>query len=894
MKTQIDRREFLKQAGGTALGATALTLAHSAFAESSEPRVSFRSAWPRDAERPWPGPEYWSNPLQDWRIRNGRLECFSPGGDRNVTLLTRSVASRKGDLALSVRIGKLGDAPLEQGFAGFRLGIRHPMNDYRASAIYGRGMNVGINSDGRLFLGALEDPAPQIDLASPLELRLHAHPSAAGYTLTLRATTLDGRHATETTREVPAHWLEGMMALVCSSGPVEPTPVRIPPVKDGRFYPPHQETGGTMRFWFEDWTVGGTKVDEHDERSFGPILFTLYTVSRRTLKLSAQFPPLGDNAPSATLQVRTNTDAWRTIGTARLDPDAWNATFRVSSWDDSKDHEYRILYSLPDAHGTPHQHAYSGTIHKDPSQNDDFTIGLLTCLWDFGFPHTDLMSNIAWHKPEVLFWTGDQVYEPVGGYGVIESRAPDLIVPAMLDFLRKWMVFGWAVGDLTRNIPSVCMTDDHDMYQGNIWGCAGRPTNPAKDFSATIRDDASMLEEAEDDSGGYRMASRWVNMVQRLQTAHLPDPFDPAPVLQNISVYYTDLRWGGVSFAILEDRKWKSAPTPTLPGGKIFNGFPMNPDWNSATDSNAPEAELLGPRQLDFLEAWAADWSAGTWMKFAVSQTIFGCLHTEPKGSINDDDELQLAVPPVGANVEGDHMVADYDTAGWPQHGRDATILKWRKGFAAHLCGDQHLGTTSHYGVSKFRDGVYGVCTPALSSIWPRRWWPPQPAPNALPGHRNTGDYLDPFGNRMTVLAAANPAQYPGAELQDLRYRATGYTILRCNRSTRKTTITQWPRWVDPSAPGATPFDGWPITVDQTDNGLWGAEWVLDTIETPGLQDPVVQVHDNDNEVLYTIRIRGTSFTPRVRQSGTYTVVAYDPDGDYRKEWKDVQARKRS
>ncbi len=240
-------------------------------------------------------------------------------------------------------------------------------------------------------------------------------------------------------------------------------------------------------------------------------------------------------------------------------------------------------------------------------------------------------------------------------------------------------------------------------------------------------------------------------------------------------------------------------------------------------------------------------------------------------------------------------MVADHDSGGWPQHGRDAAILKCRKGFAAHLCGDQHLGSTSHYGVTEFRDSVYSVCTPAISNIWPRRWFPPEKAPNALPGTRNTGDYFDAFGNRMTVLATANPARYPGPGLDGLRFRVTGYTILTCNRATRKTTIAEWPRWIDPSAPGAKPYDGWPITIDQLDNGLWGAKWELDRIETPDFHSPVVQVQNGaTGDVIYTLRIDGESFTPRVREPGMYTVIAYDPDGDFRKEWTSVQARKRS
>lgn len=884
MKDRFDRRSFLKKAGSTALGAAALTLTRPVQGSETEKetQVSFRSMWSPDMNRVWPGPEYWSNPLQDWRIREGRLECFSPGGDRNVALLTRDVAGRKGDLALGVRLGPIGNEVRKRGFVGFRVGIKHGMNDYRATAIYGQGMNAGVNADGRLFIGTLEASASRIDLASEMHLQLHARPSANGYTVSLRATSVHGGHTAETTREVPEDWLTGGIALVCSSGSVDPTPVALRPIEDATLYSPNQHKGGTMRFWFADWTVAGSKVDEHGKRAFGPILFTLYTVSKGTMKLSAQFPPLGDASQTAMLEIRDDGDSWISIATADLDPDAWNATFRVTSWDTTRDRAYRVLYSMTDGSGTLKQHSYEGTIRKDPAGRQEVVVGLLTCIWDLGFPHTDFTTNLAHHKPDVLFWTGDQVYEPVGGFGVLVSRAPDLIGATMLDFLRKWFIFGWAVRDLTREIPSACMTDDHDMYHGNIWGCGGRPTNPA------------LTDEAADDSGGYIMSPRWVNMVQRLQTSHLPDPFDPTPVLQGITVYYTDLQWGGISFAILEDRKWKSTPTQLLPAGKIANGFAENPDWDSLTQSNDLNAELLGQRQLDFLESWAADWSGGTWMKFAVSQTVFGCLHTEPNGIVNDDHEQENAIPPVGTYLTGDHLVADCDSGAWPQHGRDAAIRKWRKAFAPHLSGDQHLGTTSHYGVEGFRDGVYAVCTPAISNIWPRRWFPPHPAPNALPGARNTGDYMDAFGNRLTVLAVANPAQYPGPGPRDLRFRVTGYTILRCNRATRKTTITQWPRWIDPSTPGAKPYNGWPITIDQLDNGLWGAQWQLDRVETPGFHDPVVQVQDEKNgEVVYTLRIQGDSFMPLVRKPGVYTVLAYDPDGSYRKEWKGIRARKR-
>jgi hypothetical protein len=143
------------------------------------------------------------------------------------------------------------------------------------------------------------------------------------------------------------------------------------------------------------------------------------------------------------------------------------------------------------------------------------------------------------------------------------------------------------------------------------------------------------------------------------------------------------------------------------------------------------------------------------------------------------------------------------------------------------------------------------------------------------------------------VLAVATPARHPGPGRDGLRFRVTGYTIVRCNRETRKTTVAEWPRWIDPSAPGAKPYAGWPITISQLDNGLWGAQWELPRIETHGFREPVVQVQSaTTGEVIYTLRIAGESFTPLEREPGRYTVLAYDPDGFYRREWSSIEARK--
>ena len=77
-----------------------------------------------------------------------------------------------------------------------------------------------------------------------------------------------------------------------------------------------------------------------------------------------------------------------------------------------------------------------------------------------------------------------------------------------------------------------------------------------------------------------------------------------------------------------------------------------------------------------------------------------------------------------------------------------------RKGFALHICGDQHLGSTVQYGIDGFRDAGYALCVPSVANVWPRRWFPPQPGRNHQEGKpRYTGEYRDGFGNRITVHA---------------------------------------------------------------------------------------------------------------------------------------------
>ena len=384
----------------------------------------------------------------------------------------------------------------------------------------------------------------------------------------------------------------------------------------------------------------------------------------------------------------------------------------------------------------------------------------------------------------------------------------------------------------------------------------------------------------------------WVNMIQRTQTSHMPDPDDPTPVWQGISVYYGSLNVGGVSFAILEDRKWKSSPTVVLPDARIINGWSKVPAYDAATDGDVAGAVLLGQRQLDYLDTWAADWSAGTWMKVVISQTIFANVATLPRADA-DSDEItpRLRVLPPGGYAEDDVRVQDHDSNGWPQTGRNKALERMRRAFAFHIAGDQHLGSTVQYGIDDWRDAGFAICVPSVANIWPRRWFP-----SSADGHNRksgappyTGDFLDGFGNKVTVLAVSNPHTVT-VEPQWINLRAPGYGIISFHRESRKITMANWPRWVDASQPDAKPYPGWPVTIDQMDN--YGREAVayLPTVKVQGVTDPVVQVIDeSNNEIVYTIRITGNAFQPKVFREGSYTIRVGEPNTPRMRTFEHVQ-----
>jgi len=885
MAKNLLQQIFIGWKGCTCL--VALLFVSSCQSQDDAQSIGFSENFDATVNRAWLGPDLYANRLQDWRISDGRLEAVEGRAEkpmRTVQLLTYSLAAEPGTVSIEVSTGPVEGERVasENTWSGLLIGAGGDDVDYRISALVHHwpgedgGLVVALDGTGTIIVrdnsqrGAYKgsegeystDDWPLIEpdsssstgeISGEVRLTLHATPDADGYALDVTATNSQGELVSEARYlNIPADQLSGNVALVSHNSPDQ----------------------GDKGYWFDDWQVSGSKLIEYPERSFGPIMGVQYTLSRGILKLTAQMGPLGEeDDQTARLQTKAENE-WRTVAESRLITGSYTMPFRIDDWAASEDTEFRVVYA---------DQFYGGTIRHPDLSADEFVLGVLNCnnissgvdmQWNAStiwHPHTDLLASMKHHKPDMMFFAGDQLYEK--GLAGIERTPLDT---AYLDYLYHWNRFFLAFGDLTRDMPSVAIPDDHDVYHGNIWGEAGKA--------------AIGPYELQHDNGGYIMDPAWVNAVHRTQTSHLPDPVDPEPIKQDISVFHTELNYAGLSFAIVADRMWKSAPRSLLPEAKIWNGWIENPDFNPH-DSDVPEATLLGERQLEFLDGWTQDWSQDAWMKVVLSATPFTNVATLPDHATNDSVVPDLAYPEPGEYVDGDKSVADMDSNGWPQTGRNNALRTIRKGYAFHVAGDQHLSSFIQYGVDDWRDAGFAFVSPAIANYWPRRWFPPQPGLNREPGSPSyTGDHLDGFGNKLSVRAVANPVR-SNREPAALYDRSPGYGIVRFRRSDRSITAESWPRWVDPSLPDAEQYPGWPVTVSQEQNYGRVAAGYLPTLRVSGLDDPVVQITDQTtDEVVYTIRAAGTTFKPKVFElDRLYRMTVSDPDSDQIQVFSDIK-----
>jgi len=578
-------------------------------------------------------------------------------------------------------------------------------------------------------------------------------------------------------------------------------------------------------------------VSVRDVKPEDKICFAMYTVQDQTLKMSVQFYPLAPKeSREAILEVEID-GTWKTVDKKTIrenyyypkserekfkrrdwaSAQAWNLLFRVENWDDSRNYNYRVVALDGKAQ-------YQGIIRKNPADKSEIVVAAFTGNSNRDRSmRPDIIKNIKFQDPDLLFFSGDQSYD---------HRA----------HLAAWLLFGEQFGEIIKDRPTIAIPDDHDVGQPNLWGENGK---------------VSTIGGASD--GGYALPGQYVREVEFAQTANLPDAFDPTKIEQGIGVYYTSLNVGGVDFAIIEDRKFKSGPYGKIPKmGPRPDHITKQEYDTSAIDVKG--LKLLGDRQLTFLNKWTQDWKA-TDMKCVLSATIFANAATCHGGIKN-------------------RVVADMDSNGWPQTPRNNALKTIRKGFAFMLAGDQHLATVCHMGVDEFDDSGWSFSVPSIINYY-GRWWLPNKAPKKRVDSplKFAGSYFDGFNNRLTMQAYANPGENNGISPMKKYVRmAAGYGLVRFDKKQRTIEMECWPRGVDVSKKDAKQYKGWPVKITQADNYGRKAVAYLPELVVSGMINPVVKIkNEKTKEVVYTIRINGSRFQPKVfDSSSTYSVTIGD------------------
>ncbi|QGJ71760.1 Phosphodiesterase/alkaline phosphatase D [Planctomycetales bacterium 10988] len=579
------------------------------------------------------------------------------------------------------------------------------------------------------------------------------------------------------------------------------------------------ETDATGEWWKPKGPKGGQKPRLLVPRE-EVLAFAVYAHAHGVLKLTAQLYPLQPEEPRTVRLEFKKEGKWEQVAEEKIHDLGWSAHFRIEDWDNTKNVPYRLSY------GAETKSTFEGLIRKDPIDKDEIVIGSMSCnSRRTPGSRKSIVDNLIEQDPDMLFFAGDQSYHHT-------------------EHTFGWLEFGVQFREVMKDRPTITIPDDHDVGQANLWGEYGKkaqtPAGPA---------------------GGYYYPAKYVNMVERCQTWHLPDAYDSTPIKRGIGVYYTSINIGGIDFAIVEDRKFKSGPE-----GKIPQMGPRPDHINDPSyDRSSVDVEglkLLGDRQLKFLHKWGQDWT-GADMKAVLSQTAFcGAVHLHGQ--------------------EDNRLLADLDCNGWPQTGRNKALQEIRRVWGTHICGDQHLAVVVKHGIEEAGDGPFAFTSPAIVNTIYGRWWHPldeQPGPNAVEGSPLawTGDFLDGLGNHIRMIAYANPEDRKNEKL-----RGDGYGIVRFNKKTREITFECWPRFNDVNDGDVAQYPGWPVTFSMDQNDSRDPVGWLPVLQIEGTDRPVIQViHDQSKEILYTVRAERSTFRAPVYYEGTYTVkVGYDkPNG---------------
>ena len=337
------------------------------------------------------------------------------------------------------------------------------------------------------------------------------------------------------------------------------------------------------------------------------VAFALTRTTRGVLKLTAQlYPAEARRAARGAAGSCSATAHGRRPRVRRCVYPGWDAHFRIENWDDTQRRAVpRAARREGDVRG-PHP-------PRSARQGRDRRRQHVVQLQPHHRACGRRSSKPQAQDPDLLFFAGDQTYRHT-------------------EHTAGWIEFGLQFRDVIRDRP------DHH---------ASRTTTTSATATSGART-ASARTHTGDADGGYFYPVEYVNHgAAAADRGTCPTRSIPRRSSAASRVYFTRLRVGGIDFAILEDRKFKTGPRGQDPADGAAARPHQRPERTIRRPIDLPGLQLLGERQQKFLRDWTQDWT-GAEMKCVLSQTAFcGAVHMHGK--------------------RDNRLLADLDCNGWPQ-----------------------------------------------------------------------------------------------------------------------------------------------------------------------------------------------------------------------------------
>lgn len=304
-------------------------------------------------------------------------------------------------------------------------------------------------------------------------------------------------------------------------------PPKVPslsPTQNELCYAQHTATSG---IWWNATSLNSQKRHAWflQRKPYQPILKSgtmiigvLYSFTKRTIKLSAYFPPLyPDESRIATLVLNNDMSESATRTTkCSITSNIWHCAFRIQNVSRNIAYTYQVQYHPMTTNHTI-MYTYDGHIPKS------FGYPLVAVLGCFGLDSkkgkNELVEAVKSTSPDLLILSGDQTYHHN-------------------DLVHGFLETIYTIQELTRSRPTLVLMDDHDYGQANLNGAA----------------------DGDEISGwGFEKPVCLINGIEELIMSHNPDPERSTILWNGLHSRYTSYKYGRVDFAITEARKFKNA-----------------------------------------------------------------------------------------------------------------------------------------------------------------------------------------------------------------------------------------------------------------------------------------------------------------------------------------------